>query len=221
MRRAMKTTGILVFALAFWALPSKAMAVPICGAAPTNVEDYNPEGCTVDGLLFSEFNVVPIAGTNDLVIAMSSSIVGSTVIINFNPLLGFGTGIEDLWFMFKVSTLDQSATITGVDLTNGGSPDSSITERVCSVPFTGVGPTCSGTLLALMSANGGDPNQNVFFTGQSSIWVFKDIGVGANGENTAFSQSFHTSVPDGGSTLALLGLGLLGLKSLRRRFARR
>ena len=217
----LKTVGVFVFGLGMAVLPSSAIAAPICGMPPTSVETYNPAGCEVDGLLFSEFNVVPIPGTNDIVLAMSSSVVGSTVFINFNPLLGFGPGIEDLWLMFKVSTLDGSNSITGVDLTNGGTPDSIITERVCSTAFTGVGPTCDGTLLATLSASGGDPTQNVFFTGRSSIWVFKDIGVGPNGENTAFSQSFHTSVPDGGSTLALLGLGLLGLRTARRRFSGR
>ena len=59
---------------------------------------------------------------------------------------------------------------------------------------------------------------------QPYLNVLKDIHliVGPNGGSAGISfvqQSFHqTSVPDGGLTLALLGISLAGVEGLRRRF---
>lgn len=60
---------------------------------------------------------------------------------------------------------------------------------------------------------GFDPTNGVFnFTTQ-----FPDAG----GVFSFSAANNAVGVPDGGSTIALLGMGLLGLSSLRRRFARR
>ena len=219
MRRAfaMKTFGVLVLTMAFWALPSKAMAVPVCGDPNANVLDYNAQGgCTIDGLLFSDFFVDPIPGSPNNVIAMGSGVVNGIVLFQLNPNLGLTTNIEDIHFFFKVSTLDGGANIFGVDLFVGGS-GANIVEGVCSGQW--VLGVCSGSLLATLAADSGGSDVE-FFAPRSSIWIFKDIGVqgGANAISS-FTQSFH--VPDGGSTLALLGLGLMGLRAVRRRFPRR
>ena len=214
---AVKTFGVFVLALAFWALPTKAMAVPLCGDPNANILDYNAQGgCTIDGLLFSDFFVDPIPGSPNNVIAMDSAVVDGVVLFLLNPNLGLSTSLEDIHLFFKVSTLDGSANIFGVDLSVGGS-GANIVEQVCSAQFV-VG-ACSGALLATLAADSGGFDDG-FFTGQSSIWVFKDVGVqGGASAISSFTQSFH--VPDAGSTLGLLGLGLLGLRSLRRRFAGR
>ena len=220
MRRAfaMKTFGVLVLTMAVWALPSKAMAVPVCGDPNANVLDYNAQGgCTIDGLLFSDFFVDPIPGSPNNVIAMGSGIVNGIVLFQLNPNLGLTTNIEDIHFFFKVSTLDGSANIFGVDLSVSGF-GANVNENVCSGQW--VLGICSGTILTTLSADSGAPTVNGFFAPQSSIFVFKDIGVqGGAGSLSSFTQSFH--VPDGGSTLALLGLGLMGLRAVRRRFPRR
>ena len=201
---------------AFWALPAKAMAVPVCGDPNANVLDYNAQGgCTIDGLLFSDFFVDPIPGSPNNVIAMGSGVVNGVVLFQLNPNLGLTTNLEDIHFFFKVSTLDGGANIFGVDLTVGGS-GANIVEGVCSAQW--VLGVCTGTLLTTLAADSGGSDVD-FFAPRSSIWIFKDIGVqgGANAISS-FTQSFH--VPDGGSTLALLGLGLMGLRAVRRRFPR-
>jgi VPDSG-CTERM motif len=214
---AMKTLGVLVLTMACWALPSKAMAVPVCGDPNANVLDYNAQGgCTIDGLLFSDFFVDPIPGSPNNVIAMGSGVVNGVVLFQLNPNLGLTTNIEDIHFFFKVSTLDGGANIFGVDLSVGGF-GANVTESVCSGQW--VLGICTGTLLTTLSADSGGFDDG-FFAPRSSIWVFKDIGVQSGpGALSSFTQSFH--VPDGGSTLALLGLGLMGLRAVRRRFPRR
>ena len=204
-------------AAAFWALPSKAMAVPICGEPNANVLDYNSVGgCTIDGLLFSDFAVDPIPGSPNNLVAMGSGVVDGVVLFQLNPNLGLSTNLEDIHFFFKVSTLDGSASIFGVDLTVGGQ-GANIVESVCTGQW--VLGICTGTLLTTLSADSGGFDDG-FFAPRSSIWVFKDIGVqGGTNAISSFTQSFH--VPDGASTLALLGLGLMGLGSLRRRFTGR
>ena len=207
-------------AMAFWALPTKAMAIPaVCGGG-ADVTTY-AEGCTVDGLLFSEFVVLDAGSDVVLVNAVFAQLVGGTVYFTFNPNLT-GAGNEDIHFFFKVSTLDGSANITGVDLENLGIGNTSIQESLCTVSWTAGGIGCvskGGSLIGtgLLAFSGQFDND--FFAARSSAYIFKDIFKGDGGHLTAFTQSFH--VPDGGSTLALLGLGLLGLRTARRRFSGR
>jgi len=63
-------------------------------------------------------------------------------------------------------------------------------------------------------------DQLVIDPGQKKVWVTKDMellsspggGVGV----TILHQSFHQSVPDGGTTLSLLGLAMAGVAMVRR-----
>lgn len=216
----LKTVGVLAMAFAFWALPARAMAIPaVCGGG-VDVTTYT-EGCTVDGLLFSEFAVLDAGADTVLVNAVLAQLVGGTVFFTFNPNLT-GTGIDDIHFFFKVSTLDGSANIVGVDLENMGIGNTSIQESLCTVSWltggfgcVGKGGSLIGTGLLALSGQ----FDNDFFAPVSSAYVFKDIFKGEGGHLTAFTQSFH--VPDGGSTLALLGLGLLGLRTARRKLGQR
>ena len=214
---AFKAVGVLVMAFAFWALPTKAMAIPAACGGGVDVTTY-AEGCTVDGLLFSEFTVLDAGSDVVLVNAVLAQLVGGTVFFTFNPNLT-GTGIDDIHFFFKVSTLDGSARIFGVDLENLGFGNTSIQESLCTVSWLAGGVGCvsnGGSLIGtgLLAASG--QYDNDVFSPVSSAWVFKDIFKGEGGHLTGFTQSFH--VPDAGSTLSLLGLGLLGLGTLRRRF---
>lgn len=220
MRRVLgKVVGVFIIALAFWALPSKAEAIPLCGEPPEDIEDYS-DGCTIDGLLFDQFLVIASPGSPNDVDAMNSWVDGSTVWFELNPNLFTG---DDVFLYFRVSTLDGSASIVGVDLQNWGTAGSHITEDVCTISWVDNGDCAPGQHLASLGAGGTGGFDDAFFSGQSEIFVVKDIGVPSTGDGhiSRFTQSFHTSVPDGGSTLALLGLGLLGLRSLRHRFPRR
>ena len=220
---AVKAIGILIFVLGFLALPSKAMAVPVACGGGADVLSYNDPsigGCFVDGLLFSEFAVFQAGGAQEVQVnGVTTSVVGGTVFFNFNPNLD-GDGNEDIHFYFKVSSLSGAPIISGVDLSNNGTGGTSIQESVCTVSWLvtfGCGSN-GGTIIANLLAGSGEFDQ-AFFDPRSSAYIFKDISKDTGGHLTSFTQSFH--VPDGGSTLALLGLSLMGLREVRRRFPRR
>lgn len=223
MRRAfaIKTIGVVMMALGLSALPNNASAAPVACGGGVDVLSYNVAdgGCFIDGLLFSEFAVYQAGGAQEVLVnAVNTSLVGGTVFFNFNPNLD-GIGDEDIHFYFKVSTLSGAATLFGVDLANNGIGATDIQESVCTVSWlTTFSCAPGGTLIANLLASSGEFDQE-FFAPRSSAYIFKDISKDTGGHLTSFTQSFH--VPDGGSTLALLGLGLLGLRSMRSRFGRR
>lgn len=226
MRRllAVKAIGIFVFMLGFMALPSKATAVPVaCGGGADVLSYNNPSigGCFIDGLLFSEFAVLQAGGAQELrVNAVMANVSGGTVFFNFNPNLD-GEGNEDIHFYFKVSSLSGAALLSGVGLENNGTGSTSIQESVCTVSWLVTFGCASngGTIIASLLANSGEVDQEAF-AARSSAYIFKDISKDEGGHLTSFTQSFRTAVPDGGSTLALLGLSLMGLRAVRRRFPR-
>ena len=218
----LKTVGVLAMAFAFWALPTKAMAVPVACGGGVSVATYT-DGCFIDGLLFSNF-IVEDAGNpgSEVVNAVSTAVIGSTIFFELNPNFGLEAQ-QDIHFLFRVSTLDGSANIIGVDLSVNGVGQTSISELLCTAQFVAGAclPINGGSLIGTgLVAFPGVPD-NEFFSAVSSAWVQKDIfkAAGTGNHLTSFTQSFH--VPDGGSTVALLGLGLLGLRTLRRRFSRR
>lgn len=206
-------------ALAVMALPvmapAPAHALPTCGGG-VDVMTYNAQGgCEFGGLILSDFNVVDAGAETVLVNAVSASVVDGTVFFNFNPNLATEGSTEDIWFFFKVT-----GSLIGVDLFNGGTGNTSITELVCSDVFDTNTGACTGSLLATMFA-GSQGSDEAFFNPVSTAYIFKDIFKGLEtsqldeGHLTRFSQSFH--IPEPG-TVALLGLGLLGFgRAVRRR----
>ena len=83
--RVMKGFSVLLLVIAFWALPSKAMASPIACGGGADVTTYT-DGCFVDGLLFSQFSVINAGSSTVLVNAVLASVVGNTVFFTFNPI---------------------------------------------------------------------------------------------------------------------------------------
>jgi hypothetical protein len=220
--RVMKCFSVLLLVMAFWALPSRAMAAPIACGGGVDVTTYT-EGCFVDGLLFSQFAVINAGSDTVLVNAVMANVVGGTVFFNFNPNLG-GSGLDDIHFYFKVSTISGAASIFGVDLSNNGLGTTSIQESLCTVSWlTTFSCLPGGSLIGTgLLAHSGEFDDD-FFNPVSSAYIFKDIRKDARdsgAELTSFTQSFHV-VPDGGSTLGLLGFGLLSVRLLRSRFGRR
>ena len=217
--RVMKGFSVLLLVIAVWFVPSKALASPIACGGGADVTTYT-DGCFVDGLLFSQFSVINAGSSTVLVNAVLASVVGNTVFFTFNPNLT-GDDLDDIYFLFKVETLNGNATIFGVDLFNNGVGDTSIQESLCTVSWLPT-LTCNSLIGSGMVAASGQSDDD-FFNPVSSAYVFKDIqkdGTDESAHLTSFTQSFHV-VPDGGSTLGLLGFGLLSVRLLRSRFGRR
>ena len=221
--RSVKTVGVLLVLAGCLALPANATALPVCGGG-VDVTTYNAGGgCEIDGLVFSNFSVVDAGNPGvELVNAVSSLVVDGTAYFQFNPNLS-GPGDQDVHFFFKVATLSGSADIFGVDLFNGGVGNTMISEALCSAAW--VLGTCGvigpGSIIGTGLVASSLQFDQDFFAGVSSAWVFKDLAKAGDGNShlTSFTQSFH--VPDGGTTLSLLGFGMLSLPLLRRRYGRR
>jgi len=206
-----------------------------------NVMSANPVSCTIPGggvvtyntpssltmtcgaLTFSNFDLVSSTpspgniGKIDIIGLTYDSATGE-VDMTLNPNLG-ASQVDDL--LFQVS-----GGVTQLDLAVGGN-DATITERACStsIPTSGSGAfLCpSGTMLGQVSDYSNDPAAPVFsssFPVTSPIYIVKDIGTGAGGSLSSFTESFETNarghVPEPIS-LVLLGSGLLALGMFRRR----
>jgi hypothetical protein len=214
MRNLLVAVSVAVLPLA---LPSSAAALPACGGG-TDVLSYNAGGgCVADGLTLSNFSVVD-AGNQDaeLVNAVTSFVQGNTVFFEFNPNLALTGVSQDIHFYFTVT-----GPIVGVDLTNGGTGNTSIGEQLCTGAWTG--SICNGTLIGTGLVAGSGQSDEDFFAQVNSANVFKDIfkglavpGVVGEGHLTSFTQSFHT-VPEPAETI-LFGMALVGFaRKLRRR----
>ena len=194
---------LLLLAVTFLGVAT-ASAATLCGASPAENVLAGGYSCSIGGLTFSDFSS-NMAGAE--VNIMGAAVLPHQVNLLFNPNLDAG---DDIYFYFKVS----GAYINMIDLSVNGAGNS-VEEDICSGPWDSMN-SCTGTLLATISANGdARPIWSEEFPATNSIYVFKDIGAGSH--FSSFGQSFHM-VPEP-MTFVLLGSGLLGLGLLRRRKA--
>jgi hypothetical protein len=186
----MKILGVLALAATFSAVPTTAMAIPITGSIgfTGTIQDV-VNWQTVQSIMF----VSAETECPGVTCTGTYAAVADAVPVTFASPFNFGAGpfpINNLW-SFGTFAFDL-ASVTSI--VRSGTTESG-----------GIVITGNGTLRAA----GLDNTPGVFsFSANSTLTEFR---FGAT--NEAIPQ-----VPDGGSTLGLLGLGLLGLSSLRRKF---
>jgi hypothetical protein len=124
-------------------------------------------------------------------------------------VLAAGSTVDPYWILWMADDTSYSLPIVSTD---GGSLNGS------SLIHTGDLINGSITLSALDATI--DPNSGLAYGGEAVAWVGLEIGDGGSGAGTANIESITigSSVPDGASTLLLLGFGLagLGVLSLRK-----
>ena len=187
MVRVMKGFSVLLVVMAFLALPSRAMAIPITGNITIS------GGATLDG---------PIGTANAVTTWLNPEVqsrtgsfagiaVGTAVTMTAPWVFDPSTALPALWTVGGFTFNLASSTIA--------------LQNSTFLTISGLG-TITGPA-------GFDPTAGSFnFTTQSPD---------AAGVFSFSAANTVVGVPDGGSTIALLGMGLLALSSLRRRFARR
>jgi len=214
-----KLLGVLVALLGMASLASASTASCDNVGVPVNVVGLT---LTCDGLTFSNFAVVNAGGVPSPVVNLVSATFSNGVaLLNFNPNLLVSAGsVVDIQLSFTVT-----GGINQIDLGVGPSR-ASITEAVCTAPFSG--GVCTGTTLTDVTVRSTTVNQPIWtspFASTSPVYIFKDISVDGRNSDifgpaadaglSSFTQSFHT-VPEP-MTLSLMGVGLLGLGIMRRR----
>jgi hypothetical protein len=201
-------------------------AITCSDSNPRNVTGLNVSGgCTIGGLTFSNFQVLPAAGNPTPEIDLVSAIVDPMgfVDLQFNPNMSAppSGGNQDIHFFFSVTGgIDQ------IDLAVGG-VNATIIERACSTPLATNNPTCPAeNVLANIIGFSAPPGPNTaisaVFATTPTVYIYKDVGVSPNQPNstggglTTFTQSFHQSQVPEPVTSGLLGSGLLAGVVFRR-----
>ena len=191
----MKILGVLVLAATFSAVPTTAMAIPITGSigfTGTIADVGNWQ--TVNSITF---------------LSAETECPGATC-------TGTYGGVLDATPVTFASPFNFGGALPINNLWSFGPGGFAFDLLAITMPITRVGTTDSGGLIIIgtgtLRATGFDPTPGTFsFSANSTQTEFR---FGATNEAVA-------QVPDGGSTLGLLGLGLLGLSSIRRRFLNR
>ena len=189
----MKILGVLVLAATFSAVPTTAMAIPITGSIGFT-------GTIADVVNWQTVNSITF-------VSAETECPGATCV-------GTYAGVADAVPVTFASPWNFTAPPTN-NLWSFG-PGGFAFDLLAVQSVMRSGTTDSGGIIIIgtgtLRATGFDNTAGTFsFSANSTQTEFR---FGATNEAVA-------QVPDGGSTIGLLGLGLLGLSSLRRRFLNR
>jgi hypothetical protein len=169
----------------------------------TNAFGAGLNGCTVNGLDFSNFTIAGNTGWAGQNLTVTVNAVGSVFEISTNMNVASG---EDIELEFSIT-----GGVTGMTLSAGGG--AGVNETICSTPEPiggGLVGSCSGTTLGFGSVGGPVSVFSFPVTLAPVDWVFKDI--------SGASEVSQMILPEP-MTLSLMGAGLLGLGIFgRRRF---
>jgi PEP-CTERM motif len=134
--------------------------------------------------------------------------------VQFNPGLT-GPGPQDVDLSFLVQTINGAATITDFDLRSNAVPIVNdtleiCTTRACSTVLFGPTPLTPANLAGLVIN---------FPIPQASVFINDDVSIptGSNGNISVLIKDVTQTVPEPAS-LAILGVSLLGMAAIRRRF---
>jgi hypothetical protein len=223
----------LTFGLAL-ALSSVGSAAPLCSSFfGQSVTDINGAGgCTIGTLLFNDFQVINNGGFTSVNINVGAGVTQNgydsefAFAINTTPGVASGTGGD---ILLKYSVTSGGANQIGAAIAIGTANLVTITETICTNPFSPPGPgggtTCVSPPASVfsMSVNSPTPpgqttNSLIFTPGPlQTIYVQKDIAFSSGGSISDF-VNVHTAVPEPTTSL-LMGTALLGLALLRKRFS--
>lgn len=200
-----KTLAFIAVGLAASALVcQQAQATPITGqisfSGNVNVDQLNDLATATR--IDHWYNT---AGTNSPLTGKADVNAGATG--DFSGIIG-GTQAD----FFNGYTFSPSTPTPGL-WSVGGFTFNLLTSTIISQSSTGLVISGTGTIVS---------STNPALDATAGTWDFRITNAGG-GQNSLFSFAASTSanVPDGGSAVALLGLGLAGIEALRRKFARK
>jgi hypothetical protein len=204
----------------------------------------NNGSITLGDKIFADFSFRSASlSANDATVDVTSDSNGTYYLTIQGPFVSIGgNDPKDINFNYTVATTSGAALITAIDqsfvLSAGGTGGYIlIGETVRSGSFTG--PSVAQSSVGHVSGNGNTPaindledpvaepltgDQLVINPTLSKVYVTKDIFFSAFAGGlvgpTTIVQSIHqtTQAPEGGATVALLGVALAGLGLVRRRF---
>jgi hypothetical protein len=180
--------------------------------------------------VFSGFSFINdgLTGFNASNITVSASIVNGIYELHYSGNMSLsGSAPMNADLLLKYTVTASAGQISMIDqfYTGSGQPAGGSFLSVDESVFAG-GTQVANSHLDLTDPLGdgfAEPGDNLFINpAQSSLMVIKDIGFSITSQTGGFvtvsdvEQSFHQTVPEGGSAVALLGIALAGIESVRR-----